>query len=168
LLDQITFYEESFFWTFKRFYLTLNLPNQLIQLLYTPQPTSNTPLVASHVHSSLDLRSDLLTSPFFQPITTASSTPSLESAPVGGSQKDIQLTSYERELLTSDDESILLDLLTTPTTTTVTLRPFTFGTGVTVGDTPLEFKTTPTPMFHPSNKTFTEQPLLKETVFLRK
>lgn len=166
LLDQVTFYEESFFWTFKRFYLTLGLPKQVIQLFYTPCREAFTDGFVTNAPVVLELRSEVLTNFFFQPISTVLHSRSYTTSDERTSNKDVQLTSYDRELLTSDDESILLDLLLNPTTTAAALRPFSILNASTLYTSPLERKTTSGTMFYPSTKVFTEQPLLSEASLL--
>ena len=166
LLDQVTFYEDSFFWTFKRFYLTLSLPKQVIQLFYTPAREALTGQVVANTPAIFELRSEVLTNFFFQPISTRLHSCSYTTLDERASSKDVQLTSYDRELLTIDDELILLDLLLNPTTTAATLRPYSILNASNLLTTPLERKTTRGTMFYPSTKLFTEQPLLSEVILL--
>lgn len=74
LLDQITFYEESFFWTFKRFYLTLGLTTQTNQLSSMPYMGTNPVTSVPRVVNTPVVCTDTVVNFFFQP-TTVTSTP---------------------------------------------------------------------------------------------
>lgn len=138
-----------------------------MQLFYTPRVVSDQTPTPNLNATRCDLRSDVITNAFFQTAPTTVVTFTTPFASADGVQKDIQLTSYDRELLTTDDEVILLDLLSNPAPVTSTLQPFGF-TASSMGSTTLELKTAPSTMFYPSTKPFAEQSLLQETIAVGK
>ena len=106
---------------------------------------------------------------FFQPSTVLKS-PLLnadKTSSLSASGKDIQVLSYDRELLTPDDEGIVLNILTNPTTSQSTLQPFTIGSNMEEVFVDLNYISNPFSKLHPSSKTFAEQTFLNDSALTK-
>lgn len=112
--QQLSFYEESFFFLTKRFAATLGFSAQTPNLAYLPAPMNLGHSGAIEVSDpSPHLQSSALSN-FY--LTNLRLLPSEDLRRVAGNGaivtgRDVQLITADTELLSSDDETLLVDLL---------------------------------------------------------
>lgn len=113
LLETLTNYEESFFWTFKRFYLTLGLQYQRPLFLTLPRPQNLSFNTSKSLPShTLPLPNHVVNFNFLTSTTSHFAAGGVASpSTLLVDTKDVHLVTAEKDLLSLDDEVTVLDIL---------------------------------------------------------